>query len=161
MNIKIICVGKLKEKYLKDAEEEYLKRLSKYAKVDVIELPDEKFKENPSESEIYQTKQKEGEKIIKEINKLSKPYIISLDLRGKQYTSEELAEEFQKITTYSSSTVCLIIGGSLGIYDEVIKISNKLISFSKLTFPHQLIRIFLLEQIFRVFKINNNEKYHH
>lgn len=161
MNIKIICVGKLKEKYLKDAQLEYLKRLSKYAKVDVCELQDEKFKENPSLSEIKQTRQKEGEKILREIDKLSKPYIISLDLRGKQYTSEELAEEFKNITTYSSSTICFIIGGSLGIDDEVIKRSNKLISFSKLTFPHQLIRIFLLEQIFRVFKINGNEKYHH
>ena len=157
LHIDIICVGKLKEQYFKDALNEYSKRLSKYCILSVVELPDEKVPEKLNDKLISDIKEKESNNILSHIKKDS--YIISLDLRGKQYTSEEFSKKLEKISLINSS-VTFIIGGTLGLSDKLISNSDELICFSKMTFPHQLIRIFLLEQIFRGFKISNNETYH-
>lgn len=150
--------GKLKEDYLKSAVQEYSKRLSKYCNLNIIELPDEKLPNKLNDSIINEIKLKEGTKILNSIKKDS--YVIALDLKGKQYTSEEFSNKLEDITVKGFSTINLIIGGTLGITEEVLKNSNELICFSKMTFPHQLIRVFLLEQLFRAFKISNNETYH-
>ena len=159
MNIKIICLGKIKEKSLKELIEEYKKRISKYSNIEIIELSDEPIPDSCSEKEAQNIKTLECEKISKYIK--PNDYVISLDLTGKQLTSEELSEKIQEITLNGSSTIDFIIGGSLGLTREFVTNSNFVLSFSKLTFPHQLIRLFLLEQIFRSFKIASNEKYHH
>ena len=148
--IKIICSGKIKENYLKDAIVEYSKRISKYDKLEIIELPDYDY-------DLKKTLQKEKENILKNIN--LKDYNILLDLNGKSYTSLELADKLDKVRI-TNSNITFIIGGSYGVDDEIKKIVNERISFSKLTFPHQLFRVILLEQIYRTFKINNNETYH-
>ncbi len=158
VNINIICIGKLKEKYLKDAVFEYSKRLSKYCNLNIIELSDEKIPDKVNEKIIDEIKQKEGNKIISNIKKDS--YTISLDLNGKQCKSEEFSEKIENIKIKGFSSINFIIGGTLGISKNVLDISNELLCFSKMTFPHQLIRVFLLEQIFRAFKISNNETYH-
>ena len=160
MNIKIICVGKLKEKFIREAQDEYLKRLSKYAKTEIIELADEKIRDGAFEKEEEIVKEKECQKILKEIEKTPKAYVYAMDLSGTMYTSEQLAENIKDVFDYNASTIIFVIGGSLGLTKDVLQRSNAKLSFSKLTFPHQLFRIFLLEQIFRTFKINNNEKYH-
>ena len=159
MNIKVICLGKIKEKSLVNLIDEYKKRISKYANLEIIELADESIPDSCSLKEAENIKIIECEKISKYIK--PNDYVIALDLEGKQLSSEELAEKFQNITLNGSSTIDFIIGGSLGLTREFVANSNYVLSFSKLTFPHQLIRLFLLEQIFRSFKINNNEKYHH
>ena len=161
INIKLICVGSFKEKYLKEMNDEYLKRLSKYCKFETIELKDEKLPDNLNTSNAEIIKQKEAQNIISKLNNISNPYIFVLDEKGNEYTSCELAKKIEKLPVLGHSTIVFIIGGSLGLTDEVRKLSNEIISFSKLTFPHQLIRVFLLEQLFRSFKINNNEAYHH
>ena len=158
MNIKIICLGKLKEKYLLDGVNEYIKRISKYANISIIELPDETIPENPSEKEVLHIQEIEDEKIKKNIK--PQDYIISLDLTGKQLTSEEFADKIQDISLKGFGTIDFIIGGTTGLSRSLVTNSNFVFSFSKLTFPHQLIRLFLSEQIFRAFKILNNEKYH-
>jgi len=158
LHINIICVGKLKEKYLQDALSEYSKRLSKYCNLNIIELPDEKLPNNLNDSLINQIKQKESNNILSHIEKGS--YVLALDLKGKQFSSEEFSKKITDISINSFSSITFIIGGTLGLYENVLKNSNELICFSKMTFPHQLIRIFLLEQIFRAFKISNNETYH-
>ncbi|MEM4995991.1 23S rRNA (pseudouridine(1915)-N(3))-methyltransferase RlmH [Priestia sp. SB1] len=158
MNISIITIGKLKEKYLKQGIEEYLKRLSSYAKVEIIELADEKAPENLSESEMEQVKQKEGERILAKIS--DDTHVIALAINGKQKSSEELAKEIDSLATYGKSKVAFVIGGSLGLSSEVIKRSNAALSFSKMTFPHQLMRLVLVEQIYRAFRIIRNEPYH-
>lgn len=158
LHINIICVGKLKEKYLQDALSEYSKRLSKYCNLNIIELPDEKLPNNLNDSLINQIKQKESNNILSHIEKGS--YVLALDLKGKQFSSEEFSKKITDISQNSFSSITFIIGGTLGLYENVLKNSNELICFSKMTFPHQLIRIFLLEQIFRAFKISNNETYH-
>lgn len=158
MKIKIICVGKLKEKYLKEGIEEYLKRLKRFADVEITELADEKIPDNPSGGEMDIVISKEGEKILKHIGK--NDYIISLCVEGKQLESERFAETISQITTFNSSTITFIIGGSLGIDRRIKEMSNLKLSFSKMTFPHQLMRLVLLEQIYRAFKINNREEYH-
>ena len=158
MNIKIICLGKIKEKYLQDGIEEYKKRISKYAHVEIIELSDEAIPENASQKEINNVKKKEAEKIKSQID--SHDFVCALDLSGKQLSSEEFANKIGDITVQGFSTIDFIIGGSLGIEKELVANSNMVLSFSKLTFPHQLFRIILLEQIYRCFKINNNETYH-
>lgn len=157
LSINVICVGKLKEKFFKDAVEEYSKRLSKYCKLDIIELPDEKIPDKINNSISSSIKEKECENIIKHIKKDS--YVIALDLSGKQYSSEEFSKEIDKLSLHTSN-ITFIIGGSLGLTSKLLSIANNKICFSKMTFPHQLIRIFLLEQIFRGFKISNNETYH-
>lgn len=165
INIKIICVGKLGEDYLKNAQNEYLKRLSKYCKVEVIELSDIKLPQgNISDMQKEQIKQKECFEIQKKLDKLNsndRYSIFTLDLKGKEYDSVEFANLIDDTSKYVSSTIIFIIGGTLGLTDNILSKSQKIICFSKLTFPHQLFRIFLLEQIFRSFKILNNENYHH
>ena len=158
LHINLICIGKLKETYLKEAIQEYSKRLSKYYSFQIIELPDEKLPDTLNSSIISQIQDIESEKIISHIPKNS--YVISLDLTGKQYTSEEFAEKIENIKI-SNSNLTFIIGGSLGLNTKLKNLSNEKICFSKMTFPHQLIRVFLIEQIFRAAKISNNEKYHH
>ena len=148
--IKIICSGKIKENYLKDAIAEYSKRISKYDKLEIIELQDYDY-------DLKKTLQKEKENILKNIN--LKDYNILLDLNGKNYTSLELANKLDKIRI-TNSNITFIIGGSYGVDEEIKKIVNERISFSKLTFPHQLFRVILLEQIYRCFKIINHEEYH-
>ena len=150
--------GKLKEDYLKSAIQEYSKRLSKYCNLSFTELQDEKLPNKINDSIINEIKSKEATKIINSIKKDS--YVIALDLKGKQYTSEEFSEKLENITVNGFSTITLVIGGTLGLTDEILKKSNELVCFSKMTFPHQLIRVFLLEKLFRAFKISNNETYH-
>ena len=156
VHINIICVGKIKEKYLKSATDEYSKRLAKYCKLNIIEINDEQIPNNLNEKISNQIKDTEGQKIISNIHN---SYVFALDLNGKEYSSEELSKKLEN-TYINNSVITFIIGGSLGLSKEVISNSNELICFSKLTFPHQLIRVFLLEQLFRCFKIQNNEKYH-
>ena len=148
--IKIICSGKIKENYLKDAIVEYSKRISKYDKLEIIELPDYDY-------DLKKTLQKEKENILKNIN--LKDYNILLDLNGKSYTSLELADKLDKVRI-TNSNITFLIGSSNGLDEEIKKLTNKKISFSRLTFPHQLFRIILLEQIYRCFKIINHEEYH-
>lgn len=158
MNISLITVGKLKEKYLKQAIEEYSKRLSRYCKLDIIELPDEKTPENASEKEEIIIKEKEGKLILSKIKESS--YVIAMDLKGKQLKSEELADFVSNCAVRGNSNLVFIIGGSLGLSDEVIKRADYKLCFSKMTFPHQLFRVMLLEQIYRSFRIINHEPYH-
>lgn len=158
MDITIISVGKLKEKYLKAGIAEYLKRLKSYAKVNIIEVPDEPAGNNLSAKEIEQVKEIEGKKIIQKIP--DRAEVIALDLRGKELTSEKFAEYIDETTTYGKSHIVYIIGGSHGISDEVLQKTHLRISFGKLTYPHQLMRLILVEQIYRAFKILNNEPYH-
>ena len=158
IGINIICVGKLKEKYLKDAIDEYSKRLSKYCNLNIIEIQDEKLPGKVNDSIAKDIKQKECTKILKAIKKDS--YVMALDLRGKQFTSEEFSKKIDEVPVKGFSNITFIIGGTLGLTEEVLNSANEFISFSKMTFPHQLIRVFLLEQVFRAFKISNNETYH-
>ncbi len=158
LSINIICVGKIKENYLKDAISEYSKRLSKYCNLNIIELSDERLPSKLSDKTIEEIKNIEGNKILSHIKKDS--YTICLDLKGKQYSSEEFSEKIDSIALNFNSTINFIIGGTLGISNAVLEKANEKICFSKMTFPHQLIRVFLLEQIFRAFKISNNETYH-
>ncbi|MGV2939305.1 23S rRNA (pseudouridine(1915)-N(3))-methyltransferase RlmH [Mesobacillus sp. LC4] len=158
MNISIVTVGKLKEKYLKQGIEEYLKRLGSYAKVEVIEVPDEKAPEELSGTEMVQVKQKEGERILAKIG--PDTYVIALAINGKLKSSEELADTLDKLATYGKSKIAFVIGGSLGLSDEVLKRADEQLSFSKMTFPHQLMRLILVEQIYRAYRINRGEPYH-
>ncbi|WLR41856.1 23S rRNA (pseudouridine(1915)-N(3))-methyltransferase RlmH [Bacillus carboniphilus] len=158
MNITIISVGKLKEKYLKPGINEYLKRLSSYAKVEIVELPDEKAPENLSETEMTIVKQKEGERILAKIS--PEAHVIALAIEGKQFSSEELATKLDKLATYGKSKIVFVIGGSLGLSQEVMSRANESLSFSKMTFPHQLMRLMLVEQVYRAFRINRGEPYH-
>lgn len=160
LNIKILCVGKIREKATKDLLAEYEKRISKYAKLEIIELDDEKIPQNASLSIEEQVKISESKKIIEKLEKYPNSQVILLDLKGKQYTSEEFAQKIENIQIYASSTIIFVIGGSLGMSNELLNNYSDKICFSKMTFPHQLIRLFLLEQIFRAFKILNNETYH-
>ncbi|WP_409252399.1 23S rRNA (pseudouridine(1915)-N(3))-methyltransferase RlmH [Bacillus sp. SCS-153A] len=158
MNISIVTVGKLKEKYLKQGIDEYLKRLSAYAKVEIIEVSDEKAPEELSVIEMAQVKGKEGERILSKIS--PDAHVIALAIEGKMKTSEDLADNLDKLATYGKSKVSFVIGGSLGLSDEVMKRANETLSFSKMTFPHQLMRLILVEQVYRAFRINRNEPYH-
>ena len=157
-NVNIICVGKIKETFYREAIEEYSKRLNSYCSLNIIELKDEKIPNNPSEKDNLIIKDKEGSNILSHIKKDT--YVICLDLKGKQFTSEEFSQKINNISTNISSSITFIIGGSLGISQSVLKKANESISFSKMTFPHQLFRVILLEQIYRAFKIMNNEAYH-
>lgn len=157
LHIDIICVGKLKETYLKDAIAEYSKRLSKYCILNIIELQDEKIPDKINDKIAEDIKQKECNKILNSIKKES--YTIALDLGGKQFSSEDFSNKIENICNYNSS-ITFIIGGSLGLNSQLLSKVNEKVCFSLMTFPHQLIRLFLLEQIFRSFKIINNETYH-
>lgn len=158
MNISIVTVGKLKEKYLKQGIEEYTKRLSSYSKIEIIEVPDEKAPEILSEAEMIQVKNKEGERILAKISQDA--HVIALAIEGKQKSSEELADTLDKLATYGKSKIAFIIGGSLGLSEEVLKRADEKLSFSKMTFPHQLMRLVLVEQVYRAFRINRGEPYH-
>ncbi|MCX7694233.1 MAG: 23S rRNA (pseudouridine(1915)-N(3))-methyltransferase RlmH [Caloramator sp.] len=158
MNITIISVGKLKEKYLKEGINEYLKRLSKYAKIDIVEVPDEKAPENLSKKEEDMVKEREGQGILKYIK--DNMYVVVLDIKGKQLSSEELADFLSQRALLGESNIAFVIGGSLGLSQSVLNRANYKLSFSKMTFPHQLMRLILLEQIYRGFRIINGEPYH-
>ena len=158
MKITIISVGKLKEKYLKQGIEEYLKRLSAYANVNIIEVADEKVPENMSEADMLIAKQKEGERILGAIT--ADTYVITLEIEGKMLTSEQLAAKMDELATYGRSKIAFVIGGSIGISEEVQKRSDYALSFSKMTLPHQLMRLVLVEQVYRGFRINRGEPYH-
>lgn len=158
MNITIISVGKLKEKYLKQAVEEYSKRLQRYCRLDIIELNDEKTPDNASPKEEQQIKEKEGQAILKAIKDNS--FVIALDLKGKMLSSEEFASFIQDSNTRGISSFTFVIGGSLGLSQEIINRANYKLCFSKMTFPHQLFRVMLLEQIYRGFRIIGGEPYH-
>ncbi len=152
-----MCVGKIKENYLKDAIGEYSKRLSRFCSLNIIEVPDEKIAENASQKEENLVKEKEGINIINHLKKDS--YIIALDLGGKELDSIDFSNKIKDLSQFNGN-ITFIIGGSLGLSSNVLSLCNELICFSKMTFPHQLIRVFLLEQIYRTFKILNNETYH-
>lgn len=158
MNVTVICLGKLKEKYLSDAVTEYSKRISAYGKLDIIELNPVKLSENPSESEIKTALEKEALEIIKKTPQNS--FIIPLCVEGELLSSEGLANKFNKISLSGKSNIVFIIGSSYGLADIIKEQAHLRLSFSKMTFPHQLMRVMLLEQIYRAFQINNNGKYH-
>ncbi|WP_394274602.1 23S rRNA (pseudouridine(1915)-N(3))-methyltransferase RlmH [Staphylococcus hyicus] len=158
MKITIIAVGKLKEKYWKKAIAEYEKRLSAYTKVEIIEVPDEKAPENMSDKEIEQVKEKEGQRILAKVKPQST--VITLEIQGKMLSSEALAKEIDQRMTQGASDFTFIIGGSNGLHQGVMNRSNFALSFSKMTFPHQMMRVVLFEQVYRAFKINRGEAYH-
>lgn len=158
MNIKIVCVGKLKEKYFKQGIAEYAKRLSKFCKFQIVVVPDEKSPEKLSPAEMEQVKKTEGERILAKIK--SREYVYALAILGKERTSEEFAAEIHHLTTYGTSDITFVIGGSLGLSPAVLKRANTQISFGKFTLPHQLMRLVLTEQIYRAFMINAGAPYH-
>ena len=158
MRISIICVGKIKEKYLKLGIDEFKKRLSKYCKLEIIELDDEKAPENLSDKEMLMIKEKEGKKILSKIKDNS--YVIALAIDGKNLSSEELADTINNLGVRGNSHIVFIIGGSLGLSDEILSRANYKLSLSKMTFPHQLMRLILLEQVYRAYRINSGEPYH-
>lgn len=158
MNIRIIAVGKLKEKYLEMGISEYLKRLQTYAKVEIVEVKEESFSEPLSEKSSQQILEREGKRILDAIPE--KYYVIALDRLGKQQTSEELSNILQELAVYGQGNIALIIGGSLGLSSAVLEKADLKLSFSKFTFPHQLMRLILVEQIYRALTIIRGEKYH-
>lgn len=158
MNISIICVGKLKEKYLREAINEYSKRLSRYCKLDIIEVPDEKTPDNASQKEELQIKEKEGLNILKHVR--SSMFVTALDLKGSMLSSEQLASFIKDAGINGNSNLAFIIGGSLGLSNQVLSRADFKLCFSKMTFPHQLMRVILLEQIYRGYRIINGEPYH-
>ncbi len=158
LNINLVCVGKIKENYLKEAMAEYAKRLSKYCHLEITELADEKLPSKLYNSIILEIKEKESCKIEKAIKTDS--YVIALDLKGTEMSSEAFSQKIEQISVTGKSSITFIIGGTLGMTEKLLKTANETICFSQMTFPHQLIRVFLLEQIFRAFKISKNETYH-
>ncbi|MBD1222354.1 23S rRNA (pseudouridine(1915)-N(3))-methyltransferase RlmH [Virgibacillus halodenitrificans] len=158
MKITIVSVGKLKEKYLKQGIAEYMKRLSAYATVNIMEVPDEKAPENMSKAEEEEVKRKEGQRILSHLNQDT--FVITLEIEGKMLTSEQLAAKLDGLATYGKSKIAFVIGGSLGLSEEVTKRSDLALSFSKMTFPHQLMRMILLEQVYRAYRINKGQPYH-
>ena len=158
MKITILCVGKVKEKFYRDGIAEFVKRLSRYCKLEIVEVADEKTTEDASETEIRIVKEKEGERLLKNIK--DDAYVICLCIDGKQLDSEQLSEKIEKLGIQGTSHICFVIGGSLGLADEVVKRANFKLSFSPMTFPHQLMRLILLEQIYRAYRIMNHEPYH-
>ncbi len=158
MNITIVTVGKLKEKYLKMGIEEFVKRLGPYAKVNLVEVADEKAPESLSDANMDIVKKKEAERILAKIG--ADVYVIALAIEGKMKTSEELAEDLESLMTYGRSKVAFVIGGSLGLHDSVMERADEYLSFSKMTFPHQMMKLILLEQVYRAFRIMKGEPYH-
>ncbi len=158
MKITIITVGKVKESYFRGAIEEYSKRLSKYCKLDIVEVSDEKTPDKASETEEMQIKAKEAERILKHVK--DDAYLIALAIEGKQLDSEQLADKIEKLGVQGNSHIQMIIGGSLGLHTSVLSRADMLLSFSKMTFPHQLMRVILLEQIYRAYRIISHEPYH-
>lgn len=158
MKITIITVGKIKEKYLKDAIAEYSKRLTKYCKLDIVEVADEKTPDNASEIVEEAIRDKEAERIMKHVK--DDMYVVTLEIGGKMLTSEELSKKIERLGIQGKSDVAFVIGGSIGLGKEVLKRSDYALSFSKMTFPHQLMRVILLEQIYRSYRIMKGEPYH-
>ena len=158
MKITLLTVGKIKEKYLKDAIAEYSKRLSKYCKLEIIEVADEKTPDNASEVVENVIRDKEGERLLKYVK--DDAFVITLEIKGKMMTSEELAEKIDTLGIRGVSHIMFIIGGSIGLGEDVIKRSDFALSFSKMTFAHQLMRVILLEQIYRSYRIISGEPYH-
>lgn len=156
MNIKIICVGKLKEEYWRAASAEYIKRLSSYCQIEVVELKEYKIKGEGSALEA-QVKEEEGKEIL---SRIDKEYVITLEIQGKKLSSEGLSEKINTLALEGKGDVAFVIGGSLGLSPEVSKRADMKLSFSDMTFPHQMMRVILLEQIYRSFKIIRNETYH-
>ena len=157
MNIKIIAVGKIKEKYFTAAVDEYSKRMSRFAKFEIIEVPDEKIPDNASEKEQESVKEKEGNAILSKLK--SGDTVVALCIEGTEMSSEKIASKIEQISL-SSSSIAFIIGGSLGLHDSVKARADLRLSFGPVTLPHQLMRVVLCEQIYRAFKINHNESYH-
>ncbi|WP_066025888.1 23S rRNA (pseudouridine(1915)-N(3))-methyltransferase RlmH [Enterococcus mundtii] len=158
MNIKIISVGKLKEKYLIQGINEYVKRLKGYGKIELIEVPDEKAPENLSDAQMRQVKEKEGERILAKIK--DHEFVYALAIQGENPTSEAFAKQIDQLGIQGKSQLVFVIGGSLGLSDDVMQRSNAQISFGKMTYPHQLMRLILVEQIYRAFRINTGAPYH-
>ena len=158
MKITIISVGKIKEKYYRDAIKEYEKRLSRYCKLEIIEVEDEKTPDKASDALEDQIKSKEAERILKHIK--DDAYLITLEIAGEMHNSEELAQKIEKLGTQGVSHIQFVIGGSLGLHNNVCARADFHLSFSKMTFPHQLMRVILLEQIYRSYRIINREPYH-
>lgn len=158
MRISIVCVGKIKEKFYSDAVAEYAKRLSKYCKLEIIEVPDEKTPDGASALVEEQIKEKEGKRILEKIK--DDAFVCTLEIAGKRMTSEGLADWMEKLAVGGTSHIVFVIGGSLGLHSLVLKRSNMGLSFSDMTFPHQLMRVILTEQIYRAFRIINKEPYH-
>lgn len=158
MNIAIISVGKIKEKYIKLGIEEFSKRLSRYAKLTMFEVPDEKTPDQASNREMEIIKNKEGALILNKIK--DNMYVIALDLQGDMKTSEQFAKQLSQLAINGNSSIAFIIGGSLGLSNDVKARANYKLCFSKMTFPHQLFKLILLEQIYRAYRINLNEPYH-
>ena len=158
MKITLITVGKIKEKYLKDAIAEYSKRLSRYCKLEIIEAADEKTPDQAGETVEENIRNKEGERILKHIR--DDMYVITLEIGGKMLSSEELAQKIETLGIQGESSIAFVIGGSIGLGKEVLKRSDYALSFSKMTFPHQLMRVVLLEQVYRSYRIMNGEPYH-
>lgn len=158
MNIKIITVGKLKEKYLKAGIAEYAKRLGSYCKLEIIEVNDEKAPENLSDKEMEQVKDKEGERILAKVPAQS--YVFALAIQGKEYDSVQFSKQIEQLGIRGQSDITFVIGGSLGLSDAVLKRADEKISFGRLTYPHQLMRLILVEQVYRAFRIMKGEPYH-
>ncbi|MGB8956277.1 MAG: 23S rRNA (pseudouridine(1915)-N(3))-methyltransferase RlmH [Tumebacillaceae bacterium] len=158
MQINLLCVGKLKEKYWVGAVEEYKKRLSSYCKINIVEVPDEPTPDNASPAQEEAIKRKEAEKLLAKVG--DRDYVIALAIEGKSLTSEDFADHLDKMAGQGYSTFTFIIGGSLGLHDTVLQRANYKLSFSKFTFPHQMVRTILLEQVYRAFRIQRGEPYH-
>lgn len=158
MRITIVCVGKVKEKYFTGAIDEYSKRLSRYCKLEIVEVADEKTPDGASEALNQQIKEKEGRRILDKIPEDA--YVLALAIEGKQPDSVELSQKIEKLGIRGESHIVFVIGGSLGLSSEVMKRANEAISFSRMTFPHQLMRVILLEQVYRAYRIMNHEPYH-
>lgn len=158
MKITVITVGKLKEAYLREAIAEYTKRLGKYCKLEIVEVADEKTPDNASATMENAIRSKEAERILKYVKEDA--YVITLEIDGTQLSSEELAEKIEKLGVQGISHIVFIIGGSIGLGEEVLQKSDYALSFSKMTFPHQLMRVILLEQIYRSYRIISGEPYH-
>ena len=158
MKLTIVCVGKVKEKFYREAIAEFLKRLSKYSSVEIKEVPDEKTSEGASERENQMVREAEGRRILSALPENA--YVISLEIEGRRLSSEALAEKLSSLFLQGKSHIAFVIGGSLGLSEQVCKRSDFALSFSDMTFPHQLMRVILLEQIYRSFRINAGEPYH-
>lgn len=158
MKITILCVGKVKEKFYRDAIGEYQKRLSRYCKLKIVEVTDEKTPDGASETVENQIKEKEGNRILSKIRE--EDYVIALVIDGKMQDSVELSKNIQQLGVRGKSSIVFVIGGSLGLSKEVLKRADEKLSFSKMTFPHQLMRVILLEQVYRSYRIMNGEPYH-
>jgi 23S rRNA (pseudouridine1915-N3)-methyltransferase len=158
LHIQLIAVGKLKERYLVDGIAEYVKRLGPYAKVQLVEVPDEKAPESMSPAEEQQVKGKEGERLLAQL--WSDAFVVALAIDGQALSSEQLAQQLDELATYGRSQVAFVIGGSLGLSSEVLRRADMRLSFGRMTLPHQLMRLVLAEQIYRAFKINRGDAYH-